>query len=80
MNTPEFCANDGTCSCAKFHEDPSGCENLLDKFEAQLHDLNEQWESSTDEMEQALLQEQMAKVIAKIDIVLEAKNANAKPT
>ena len=21
-----FCANDGTCSCAKFHADPTGCE------------------------------------------------------
>lgn len=26
-----FCAHDGTCSCAKFHDDPDGCEERMER-------------------------------------------------
>lgn len=27
-----FCANDGTCSCAKFHAKPDNCERRAERF------------------------------------------------
>lgn len=31
MNPWPFCANDGTCSCAKFHDNPEGCERRAER-------------------------------------------------
>lgn len=31
-----FCANDGTCSCAKFHDDPTGCERRAERLPAMI--------------------------------------------
>ncbi len=31
LNPWPFCANDGTCSCAKFKDDPEGCEQRKER-------------------------------------------------
>lgn len=39
MSEPQFCANDGTCSCAKFHADPSNCERRAERLASELATL-----------------------------------------
>lgn len=33
-----FCANDGTCSCAKFHDDPNNCQHGVPAYSIKLYD------------------------------------------
>jgi len=35
LNPASFCANDGTCSCAKFGADPKDCEQRLERLSVQ---------------------------------------------